>query len=86
MIHMIWLATLNLKLVKTIFKTLMSDLKKIQKSKYLLMFADKTKNLYEMSPDQYLFNLITISLKHKEKPNSSPKPELIKKQPSSQNL
>ena len=51
MIHMIWLATLNLKLVKTIFKTLMSDLKKIQKSKYLLMFADKTKNLYEMSPD-----------------------------------
>ena len=53
MIH-IWLATLNLKLVKTIFKTLMSDLKKIQKSKYLLMFADKTKNLYEMSSDQYL--------------------------------
>ena len=34
-------------------KTLMSDLKKTQSSKNVLVFADKTTNLYEMSPDQY---------------------------------
>ena len=33
-------------------KTLMSGLKKIQSSKYVLVFTDKTANLYEMSPDQ----------------------------------
>ena len=34
-------------------KTLISDLKEIQSSKNVLVFADKTANLYEMSPDQY---------------------------------
>ena len=31
----------------------MSDLKKIQPSKIVLVFANKTANLYEISPDQY---------------------------------
>ena len=34
-------------------KALMSDLKKIQSSKHVLVFADKATNLYEMPPDQY---------------------------------
>ena len=34
-------------------KTLISDLKEIQSSKNVLVLADKTANLYEMSPDQY---------------------------------
>ena len=38
-------------------KILISDLKKIQSSKNLLVFADKTKNLYEISPDQYNYLL-----------------------------
>lgn len=38
-------------------KIFISDLKKIQSSKNLLVFADKTKNLYEISPDQYNYLL-----------------------------
>ena len=34
-------------------KTSMSDLKKIQSSKNVMLFADKTANLHEMLPDQY---------------------------------
>ena len=60
-------------------KDLMLDFKKKQWSKDVLVFADKTTNFHEISLDQYNSFLKTTSLKHKEKPNSSPKPELIKK-------
>ena len=43
-------------------KALISDLKKIQSSKNVLVFSDKTTNLYEMSPSRYnslLTNKIT---------------------------
>ena len=33
--------------------TLREDLNKIKSSRNLLVFADKTTNLYEMPPDQY---------------------------------
>ena len=35
-------------------KTLKSHLKKIQSSKNVLLFANKTTNLYKMSPDHYI--------------------------------
>ena len=37
----------------TFRKTLILDLKKTKSSKNVLVFADKTANLYEISPDQY---------------------------------
>lgn len=66
-------------------KNLMPDLKKMQSSGNLLVFSDKAGNLYELSPDQYNC-LKTTSLKYIEKPNLLPKPELAKKQESSQSL
>ena len=50
-------------------KTLMSDLKKIQSSKNVVVLTDKTANLYEMSPDQYnslLKNIITKTYRKTE--------------------
>ena len=50
-------------------KTLMSDLKKIQSSKNVVVLTDKTANLYEMSPDQYnslLKNIITKTYRNTE--------------------
>ena len=76
---MFWFTTMNFQ------KNLKPDLKKMQSSRNLLVFADKAANLYELSPDQYNC-LKTTSLKYTEKPNLLPKPELIKKQESSQSL
>ena len=47
----------------------MSDLKKIQSSKNVVVLTDKTANLYEMSPDQYnslLKNIITKTYRKTE--------------------
>ena len=51
---MICFATLNFKTGQNDFqKTLKSGLKKIQSSKNVLVFTDKTANFYDMSPDHY---------------------------------
>ena len=60
--------------------TLLSDLKKIRSSKNVLVFVDKITNLYEMSPDQYNSLFKNNVTKTYEKPNSSPKLELIKRE------
>ena len=47
-------------------KSLANDLKKINSSPNILLFADKTRNIYEASLDTYnkLFNYMTTSQKH----------------------
>ena len=51
---MIWLQSIKFKSVRNNFwSTLREDLNNIKSSRNLLMFADKTTNLYEMPPDQY---------------------------------
>ena len=59
------------------FKTGQND--KIQSSKNVLAFANKTTNLYEMSPDQYNSLLKNSITKTYKKLTSLRKPELIKK-------
>ena len=46
--------SIEFKSVRNNFQsTLREDLNKIKSSRNLLVFADKTTNLYEMPPDQY---------------------------------
>ena len=63
----------------------MSDLKENSIIKNVLMFTYNTTNLAVLKCHQISITLYlkTASLKHTEKPNSSPKPELIKIQESS---
>ena len=56
--------SINFKPVRNDFQKLTQDINNIRSSKSLLIFADKTTNLYEMTPEQYktiLTNNVTKS-------------------------
>ena len=72
--------SIEFKSVRNDFQsTLREDLNKIKSSKNLLVFADKTTNLYENPPDQYKMLLNNIITKTYRKADSNAKQNTNKK-------